>query len=154
MVVDLPGALMGGTGRYLTELHGYYLAPTGRRDVQVIGARRRLTLLRNALHFLTEAVALRFTDSSVASIAYGSTPSVAGKERIEVLARSHQMTIDDFRSVKVNGHTLWKLRRDKGYRAHAGAFRQAMQGGTGMPAEAMLGTMRAIIQAASRAQAS
>ena len=33
-------------------------------------------------------VALRFADGSVASIAYGSTPPVAGKERIEVLAGS------------------------------------------------------------------
>ena len=45
------------------------------------------------------AVALRFADGSVASIAYGSAPPVAGKERIEVLAGSHQVIIDDFRSV-------------------------------------------------------
>ena len=47
------------------------------------------------------AVALRFADGSVASIAYGSTPPVAGKERIEVLAGSHQVIIDDFRSVQI-----------------------------------------------------
>ena len=94
------------------------------------------------------AVALRFADGSVASIAYGSTPPVAGKERIEVLAGSHQVIIDDFRSVLVNGRTLWKGRQDKGHRAHAAAFRQAVQGGPGMPTEAMLGTMRATIQAA------
>ena len=100
------------------------------------------------------AVALRFADGSVASIAYGSTPPVAGKERIEVLAGSHQVIIEDFRSVLVNGRTLWKGRQDKGHRAHAAAFRQAVQGGTGMPTEAMLGTMRATIQAADRARAS
>ena len=100
------------------------------------------------------AVALRFADGSVASIAYGSTPPVAGKERIEVLAGSHQVIIDDFRSVLVNGHTLWKGRQDKGHRAHAAAFRQAVQGGTAMPTEAMLGTMRATIAAADRARAS
>jgi predicted dehydrogenase/threonine dehydrogenase-like Zn-dependent dehydrogenase len=99
-------------------------------------------------------VALRFADSSVASIAYGSARLVAGKERIEVLAGSHQVIIDDFRSVLVNGRTLWKGRQDKGHRAHAAAFRQAVQGGTAMPTEAMLGTMRATIQAADRAQAS
>ena len=44
-------------------------------------------------------VALRFADGSVASIAYGSSPPVSGKERIEVLAGSHQVIIDDFRSV-------------------------------------------------------
>jgi len=93
-------------------------------------------------------VALRFADGSVASVAYGSTPPVAGKERIEVLAGSQQVIIDDFRSVQVNGRALWKGRPDKGHRAHASAFRRAVQGGTGMPTEAMLGTMRATIQAA------
>ena len=99
-------------------------------------------------------VALRFADGSVASISYGSAAPVAGKERIEVLAGSHQVIIDDFRSVQVNGRTLWKGRQDKGHRAHASAFRQAVQGGAGMPTEAMLGTMRATIQAAERARAS
>ena len=93
-------------------------------------------------------VALRFADGSVASIAYGSTPPVAGKERIEVLAGPRQVIIDDFRSALVNGRTLWKGRQDKGHHAHAAAFRRAVQGGTGMPTEAMLGTMRATIQVA------
>ena len=100
------------------------------------------------------AVALRFVDGSVASIAYGSTPPVAGKERIEVLAGSHQVVIEDFRSVLANGRTLWKGRQDKGHRAHAAAFRQAVQGGADMPTEAMLGSMRATIQAADRARTS
>ena len=76
------------------------------------------------------------------------------RNAIEVLAGSHQVIIDDFRSVQVNGRTLWKGRQDKGHRAHAAAFRQAVQGGAGMPTEAMLGTMRATIQAADRARAS
>lgn len=88
VIVDAAGAQMGGAARYLAELRGY-LARTGRGDVQVIGAQRRVspgwlvrrelaggacrrrvalnnvgfvarggqrwTLLRNALHFLTEA---------------------------------------------------------------------------------------------------
>jgi predicted dehydrogenase len=95
-------------------------------------------------------VALRFADGSVASIAYGSTPPVAGKERIEVLAGSRQVIIDDFRSATGNGRTLWKGRPDKGHRAHASAFRQAVQDGTGLPTEAMLSSMRATIQAADR----
>lgn len=49
------------------------------------------------------------------------------------------------------GRTLWKGRQDKGNRAHAITLRQAMQGGTGMPTEEMLATMRATIQAADRA---
>jgi predicted dehydrogenase/threonine dehydrogenase-like Zn-dependent dehydrogenase len=100
------------------------------------------------------AVALRFADGSVASIAYGSAPPKAGKERIEVLAGSHQVIIDDFRSVQIDGRTLWKGRQDKGHSAHAAAFRQAVQGGADMPTEAMLATMRATIQAADRARAS
>ena len=99
-------------------------------------------------------MALRFADGSVASIAYSSTPPVAGKERIEVLAGSRQVIIEDFRSVPVNGRTLWKGRQDKGHRAHAAAFRQAVRGGTGMPTEAMLATMRVTIQAAGKAMAS
>ncbi|MGH3217623.1 MAG: bi-domain-containing oxidoreductase [Streptosporangiaceae bacterium] len=99
-------------------------------------------------------VALRFADGSVASIAYGSTPPVAGKERIEVLAGSHQVIIDDFRSVLGNGRTLWKGRQNKGHRAHAVAFRQAVQSGAGLPTEAMLSSMRATIRAADGALAS
>ena len=100
------------------------------------------------------AVALRFADGSVASIAYGSTPPVAGKERIEVLAGSRQVLIEDFRSVLANGRTLWSGRQDKGHRAHAAAFRRALTGGPAMPAEAMLASMRATLQAADRARAS
>ena len=100
------------------------------------------------------AVSLRFADGSVAAIAYGSTPPVAGKEWIEVLAGSHQVVIDDFRSVEVDGKVLWKGRQDKGHRAHAAAFRQAVRGGAEMPTEAMLGTMRATIAAADGARAS
>ena len=100
------------------------------------------------------AVALRFADGSVASIAYASTAPVTGKERIEVLVGSRQVIIDDFRSVLLDGRTHWKGRQDKGHRAHAAAFRQAVQGGPGLPTEAMLGSMRATIQAADRARAS
>ncbi len=99
-------------------------------------------------------VALRFADGSVASITYGSAAPTAGKERIEVLAASHQVIIDDFRSVLGNGRTLWKGRQDKGHRAHAAAFRRAVQDGPGLPTEAMLGSMRATIQAADQARES
>ena len=50
-----------------------------------------------------------------------------GKERIEVLAGSHQIIIDDFRSAVADGRILWKGRADKGHRAHAAAFLQAVQ---------------------------
>ena len=99
-------------------------------------------------------VALRFADGSVASIAYSSAPPKTGKERIEVLTGSHQVVIDDFRSVQANGRTLWKGRQDKGHQAHIAAFRQAVQGGAGVPTEAMLGSMRATIHASERARES
>jgi predicted dehydrogenase len=101
------------------------------------------------------AMALRFADGTVASIAYSSALPVTGKERVEVLAGPYQVIIDDFRLVLVNGRTRWKGRQDKGHRAHASAFRQAVHGGVApgaMPTEAMLGTMRATIRAAIQAR--
>ena len=123
------------------------------------------------------ALALRFADGSVASIAYSSALVVAGKERIEVLAGPHQVIIDDFRLVQADGRTIWKGRQDKGHRGHAVAFRQAvacvatrpdvtvapkaMPSATvpamavpleAVPTEAMLGAMRATIRAAEQAR--
>jgi predicted dehydrogenase/threonine dehydrogenase-like Zn-dependent dehydrogenase len=93
-------------------------------------------------------VSLRFADGSLAAIAYGSAPVVAGKEWIEVHAGSHRVVITDFRSAESDGKTLWKGRQDKGHRVCAGAFRQAVTGGAAMPTEAMLATMHATIRAA------
>ena len=59
------------------------------------------------------------------------------------------MVIDDFRSVAADGKTVWKGRQDKGHRAAAAAFRQAVAGQENMPTETMLATMRATIQAAA-----
>ncbi len=83
-------------------------------------------------------VSLRFADGSLAAIAYGSASAVAGKEWIEVHAGSHRVVINDFRSAEADGKTLWKGRQDKGHRACAAAFRQAVAGGAPMPTEAML----------------
>jgi glycosyltransferase involved in cell wall biosynthesis len=41
VIVDIAGAQMGGAARYAAELYGY-LARTGREDIQVIGAARRI----------------------------------------------------------------------------------------------------------------
>ena len=94
-------------------------------------------------------VSLRFADGSLAAIAYSSAAPVAGKELIEVQAGSHRVVIDDFRSVQAGGKTMWKGRPDKGHRAAAAAFRQAVAGGPAMPTETLLATMRATIQAAA-----
>jgi predicted dehydrogenase/threonine dehydrogenase-like Zn-dependent dehydrogenase len=96
-------------------------------------------------------VALRFGDSSLAVIAYGSAEPVSGKERIEIQAGTHRVVIDDFRSVEADGKTVWKGRRDKGHQACAAAFRHAVAGTADLPTGDMLATMRATIQAAEGA---
>jgi predicted dehydrogenase/threonine dehydrogenase-like Zn-dependent dehydrogenase len=96
-------------------------------------------------------VSLRFADGSLATICYGSAVPTHGKEWIEVMAGSHRLIIDDFRSVKLDGRTLWKGRQDKGHGAQVTAFWQAVQavqGGAVAPTEPMLATMCATIQAA------
>ena len=90
-----------------------------------------------------------FADGSLAAIAYGSVSAATGKEWIEVHAGSHRVVIKDFRSAEADGKTLWRGRQDKGHRACATAFRQAVAGGAAMRTEAMLRTMRATIQAAA-----
>ena len=57
--------------------------------------------------------------------------------------------IDDFRSVTVDGKTLWKGRQDKGHQALAAAFREAVAGEEKLPTEEMLASMRATIRAAA-----
>ena len=93
-------------------------------------------------------VSLRFTDGSLATICYGSALPTAGKEWIEVTAGPRRLVIDDFRSVKQDGKTLWKGRQDKGHNACAAAFLKAVTGGPALPTETMIATMRATIQAA------
>jgi predicted dehydrogenase/threonine dehydrogenase-like Zn-dependent dehydrogenase len=94
-------------------------------------------------------VSLRFADGSLATICYGSALPKAGKEWIEVTSGSHRLVIDDFRSLKMDGKTLWRGRQDKGHRACAAAFRQAATGGKPLPTRAMLATTHATIQAAT-----
>jgi predicted dehydrogenase/threonine dehydrogenase-like Zn-dependent dehydrogenase len=94
-------------------------------------------------------VALRFADGSLASIGYGSAVPSARKEWIEVHAGDRRVVIDDFRSATANGKTRWKGRQDKGHRALAAAFRQAVTGTGELPTEEMLATMRATIRAAA-----
>jgi predicted dehydrogenase len=94
-------------------------------------------------------VALRFADGSMAGIGYGSAVPSAGKEWIEVHAGDRRVVIDDFRSAIVNGKTMWKGRQDKGHRALAAAFRQAVAGSAELPTEEMLATTRATIRAAT-----
>jgi predicted dehydrogenase/threonine dehydrogenase-like Zn-dependent dehydrogenase len=94
-------------------------------------------------------VSLRFADGSLAAIGYGSALPVAGKEWIEVQSAAHRLVISDFRSVVVDGKTVWKGRQDKGHRACVAAFHSALAGRATLPTETMLATMRATIQAAA-----
>jgi predicted dehydrogenase/threonine dehydrogenase-like Zn-dependent dehydrogenase len=93
-------------------------------------------------------VSLRFADGSLATICYGSTLPAAGKEWIEITTGERRLVIDDFRSVKQDGQTLWRGRQDKGHNASVTAFWKAVTGGPALPTETMLATMRATIQAA------
>jgi predicted dehydrogenase/threonine dehydrogenase-like Zn-dependent dehydrogenase len=94
-------------------------------------------------------VSLRFADGSLATICYGSALPTAGKEWIELTSGSRRLVIDDFRSAKLDGKTLWKGRQDKGHRACAAAFRRAIGGSGALPTQAMLATTHATIQAAA-----
>jgi predicted dehydrogenase len=94
-------------------------------------------------------VSLRFADGSLATICYGSAQPKAGKEWIEVTSGAHRLVIDDFRSLKLDGKTLWRGRQDKGHRACAAAFRRAVTAGKPLPTRTMLATMRATIEAAA-----
>jgi predicted dehydrogenase/threonine dehydrogenase-like Zn-dependent dehydrogenase len=94
-------------------------------------------------------VSLRFADGSLATICYGSALPTAGKEWIEVTCGTRRLVIDDFRSLKLDGKTLWRGRQDKGHRACATAFRRAVTGGDPLPTRALLATTHATIQAAA-----
>jgi len=99
-------------------------------------------------------VSVRFSDGSLATICYGSALPKAGKEWIEVTSGAHRLVIDDFRSLKLDGKTLWRGRQDKGHRAAAAAFRRAVTSGKPLPTKTMLATMHATIQAAAGGRAS
>lgn len=98
------------------------------------------------------AISVRFSDGSLASICYASARPTSGKERIEVLAGARQLVIEDFRSARLNGRTIWKGRQDKGHRAQATAFRDAIAGEVVLPTADMLAAMRATILAARGAR--
>ena len=125
--VDTAQALVGAPIEGVTALHGG--GPSGPADDAV--------------------VALRFADGSLASIGYGSAVPSAGKEWIEVHAGARRLVIDDFKSLSVDGTTTWKGRQDKGHRALAVAFRQAVAGEGKLPTAELLASMRATIEAAA-----
>ena len=97
-----------------------------------------------------DAVAsLRFADDSLAMICYGNALPTASKEWIEVTSGSRRLVIEDFRSAKLDGKTIWRGRQDKDHRTCAYAFKQAISGSLALPTRAMLATTHANIQAAA-----
>lgn len=75
-------------------------------------------------------VSLRYPDGSVASIAYAvNGPAALAKERLEVVGRGRSATIEDFRSVSLDGGRPRRGRQDKGFVAQLGAFREAVRRG-------------------------
>lgn len=130
VTVDIAGAQMGGAARYAAELHDY-LARSGRTDVRVIGAARRVdpawlvrremvkpnaarrvaannvgfvapgsqrwTLLRNALHFLTDTEASHLNAALRASLRREAAVVRLSARRADVLvvpstAMAHRVT--------------------------------------------------------------
>jgi len=93
-------------------------------------------------------VSLRFADGSLATICYGSALPTAGKEWIEVTSGSRRLVINDFRSAKLDGKTLWRGRQDKGHHGCAYAFKCAITSTEVLPTRTMLATTHATIRAA------
>ncbi|MCU4187255.1 Gfo/Idh/MocA family oxidoreductase [Acidiferrimicrobium sp. IK] len=73
------------------------------------------------------ALALRFREGSLATITYASSGSSAtAKERIEILGGGHTLLIDDFRSLRVDGETVWSGAQDKGHTHLVAAFARSL----------------------------
>jgi hypothetical protein len=93
-----------------------------------------------------DAHAPRGADGRVVS-GNGSALPTAGKEWIEVTSGSRRLVIEDFRSAKVDGKTIWRGRQYKAHRACA--FKQATTGSSALLTRAMLASTHATIQAAA-----
>ena len=95
------------------------------------------------------ALALRFDDGSLATITYASGGhGSTAKERIEILGGGHTYVIDDFRSLTVDGTSVWSGSQDKGHKALVSAFAGALdQGDDHTVTERSLATSRATIVA-------
>jgi predicted dehydrogenase len=71
---------------------------------------------------------LAFDDGSAATIAYGAGEAGGlAKERVEVLAASGTVVLDDFRRLELGGKTRTGS-RDKGHRGQLAAFVAAARG--------------------------
>ena len=108
----------------------------------------------------TFSLQLSFADGSVGTVHYFASGSKAfPKERIEVFASGRVLQLDNFRKLRGWGWSgfsrmnLW--RQDKGQRACAAAFLEAVRTGVPpIPVEELLEVARVTIEAAGHARAS
>jgi predicted dehydrogenase/threonine dehydrogenase-like Zn-dependent dehydrogenase len=107
----------------------------------------------DALTAADVVIAARLDGGSLASITYasGGSPSTP-KERIEFFAAGHTFLIDDFRSLVLDGKTIWSGPQDKGHVALLSAFADSVRHGAAPAAtEEALATSRAVIAAVASA---
>lgn len=76
-------------------------------------------------------VALRFLNGALATISYASGGHRdTAKERVQVMCAGHTLTIDDYRSVTVDGSASLSGAQDKGHNALVSEFARAVRGTT------------------------
>jgi predicted dehydrogenase len=107
----------------------------------------------------TATIHLRFADGSIGTIHYFANGSKTfPKERLEVFASGRVLQLDNFRKLRAfgwpgfRGMNLW--RQDKGQRACAAAFSQAVLSGgpAPIPLEQILEVARVTIEIAGKAE--
>ncbi len=93
-------------------------------------------------------VSLRHENWSLSAISYAANGHQGTeKERIEILGRGHTATIADFRALTVDGRSQRLGGQDKGHRALASAFHEAVR--RGEPAQVGIESSRAMLRAAA-----
>lgn len=91
---------------------------------------------------------IRHRDGSVSTISYcASSPTGAGKERVEVLAGDHHAVIEDYRKVVLDGRRRSWNTQDKGHDAAVRAFHAAVREGDSPVAEDLLRSTTATLAA-------
>lgn len=94
------------------------------------------------------ALAIRFGDGSLATITYASCGnSATAKERIEILGGGHTLVIEDFRSLSVDGDTVWSGAQDKGHAHLIAAFARSLRSTEQGTTEESLAISRATLAA-------
>jgi len=93
-------------------------------------------------------VQLRYPEGSVAAITYaaGGHRSV-GKERIDVLGRGHAATIDDFKTLTLDGQVTTFRPADKGHSGEARAFFSQVRKGRSDPGSDIASTRTTLLAA-------